>query len=82
MAIQSKNGKGFEYACLNAFEEYLKGKNNIVLIENNEAVEIARKDYYKLLPTLRAKMDKAAQAAARVISRTIYTLPFNRIKRE
>ncbi|WP_368489344.1 HaeIII family restriction endonuclease [Clostridium sp. BJN0013] len=69
MAIQSKNGKGFEYACLNAFEEYLKGKNNIVLIENNEAVEIARKDYYKLLPTLRAKMDKAAQAAARVISR-------------
>ena len=69
MAIQSKNGKGFEYACLNAFEEYLKGENNIVLIEDNESIETARKDYYNLLPALQAKMGKAAQAAARIISR-------------
>ncbi|WP_338432255.1 HaeIII family restriction endonuclease [Clostridium tyrobutyricum] len=66
---QSKNGKGFEYACLNIFEKYLDNVNNTVFIENNESVIIAQKDYNNLLPELQEKMNKAAEAAVRIISR-------------
>lgn len=69
MAIQTKTGKGFEYACLKAFEGYLKSENNEVEISNNGAVSNAKSDYCNLSLDLQSKMDKAAQAAVRVIVR-------------
>lgn len=69
MVIQSKNGKGFEYACLKVFKEYLESENNVVVVSDGGAVSTARSDYYNLSAELRAKMDKAAVAAVRVIAR-------------
>lgn len=69
MAIQSTNGKAFEYACLIAFKEYLNISNNNVEILYVDAVNIAQKDYESLNMDLRVKMDKAAMAAVRIIVR-------------
>ncbi|MGD9569440.1 MAG: HaeIII family restriction endonuclease [Sedimentibacter sp.] len=69
MAIQSKNGKAYEYACLIAFKNYLENVNNIVEIIYVDAVSIAQKDYESLNIDLRKIMDKAAMAAVRVIAR-------------
>lgn len=69
MAIQSKNGKAFEYACLKACEKFLRSANNIVVITVDDAVSVAEKDYNGLTKELQTKMDKAAYAAVRVIAR-------------
>lgn len=69
MAIQSKNGKAFEYACLIAFKEFLNDAENNVEILYVDAVSIAQNDYESLKSDLKNKMDKAAMAAARVIVR-------------
>ncbi len=69
MAIQSKNGKAYEYACLIAFKNYLENVNNIVQIIYVDAVCIAQKDYESLNVDLRSIMDKAAMAAVKVIAR-------------
>lgn len=69
MAIQSKNGKAYEYACLNVFKKFLKDINNNVEILYVDAVSIAQNDYESLSIDLRNKMDNAAMAAVRVIAR-------------
>lgn len=69
MAIQSKNGKAFEYACLSAFKEFLNNADNNVEIIYVDAVNIAQNDYESLKIELKNKMDKAAMAAVRVIVR-------------
>ncbi len=68
MAVQSKNGKAFEYACLNGFKEFLNHDNNVEVLYV-DAVSIAQNDYESLNVELRNKMDKAAMAAVRVIVR-------------
>ncbi len=45
MAIQSKNGKAFEYACLIGFKRFLEVISNTVLFLYVEAVIIAQNDY-------------------------------------
>ena len=69
MAIQSKNGKAFEYACLNAFKIHLENLQNNVIVSDVDAVNIALNDYNSLNNDLRIKMDNAAMAATRIIAR-------------
>lgn len=69
MAIQSKNGKAFEYACLIAIKEFLNDADSNVEILFVDAVYIAQNDYESLKIELKDKMDKAAMAAVRVIVR-------------
>lgn len=69
MAVQSKNGKGFEFACLKAFKEFLENENNAIVILEEEPVTIAQRDYNNLTEELKVKMDKAANAAVRVVTR-------------
>lgn len=69
MTVQTKMGKGFEYACLKAFKEYLENEKNIVKISKDRAVDNAHKDYFNLDDSLQSKMNKAAQAAVKVIAR-------------
>lgn len=69
MAVQSKNGKAYEYACLIAFKGFLENSDNAVEILSADAVKVAERDYALLSTDLRNKMAAAAMAAVRVIAR-------------
>lgn len=68
MANQTQMGKAFEYACLKAALGSL-GKTQEVIVEETNAVNVA-KSFYEQAPIKKViKMDLAAKAAIRVIVR-------------
>lgn len=66
MAIQKLRGTAFEFACLDAFYCQLKNSQSIVVVSSN-AVGKAKKAYHDIDDDLKAKMNKAAMAAAKQI---------------
>lgn len=68
MATQTEKGKAFEYACLNAIYTTLKDNQDIV-IEKSGALSNAKRFYEGIDNSETDKMDLAALAATRVISR-------------
>lgn len=66
--VQTKNGKAFEYACLKALNKNLSETQEIS-IEETEAFKTAKDKYDTAENALRSKLDKAAEAAVRVILR-------------
>jgi len=66
--IQVKNGKAFEYACLNALYVTLSPDQHVT-IENTQQLIIAQKFYTAIDDVMRGKLDLAANAATRVITR-------------
>jgi hypothetical protein len=70
MARQSNYGKAFEYACLKAFYEGLQSTDNIVEVIGGDAHDTAKRDYdTKINDDIRSKMNLAARAGVRSISR-------------
>ena len=68
MGKQVKQGKAFEYACLQSFYNALKDSQEVV-IEQNSALEVAREGYENTTFDMQNKMDLGANAATRVILR-------------
>lgn len=68
LAIQTKNGKAFEYATLVSLQSHLMN-NQQVIIEHSPALETAHQSYQNAGGTLRVDMDSAANAAIRVLLR-------------
>ncbi|MEK5266900.1 HaeIII family restriction endonuclease [Weizmannia sp. FSL W8-0401] len=68
MAIQTELGKAFEYACLQSLNNALSGKQQIV-IEQNNALDVARDKYDNAATEMKSQMDSGADAATRVILR-------------
>lgn len=66
MPDQTKKGKAFEYACLKTLKDSLI-KNQEVVVEYTSALETASSFYYASDKKTVSKMDKAAQAAVRII---------------
>lgn len=68
MAQQTKWGKAFEYACLNAFWSRLKDIQDVEIVQT-PALQTARNCYYEADSDMIAKMDAAAEAATRMLFR-------------
>lgn len=68
MGIQTRNGKAFEYACLQSLNNALSGTQEVV-IEQNSALEVAMEKYHGSSEEMRNNMDLGADAATRVILR-------------
>lgn len=68
MADQTRNGKAFEYACLQSIKDRL-GVTQEIKVEVSEAYSKAKEFYFSLNQEERSKMDHAADAAIRRISR-------------
>ncbi|MFC4618666.1 HaeIII family restriction endonuclease [Camelliibacillus cellulosilyticus] len=68
MGIQTRNGKAFEYACLQSLNNALSGTQEVV-IEQNSALEVAMEKYHGSSEGMRNNMDLGADAATRVILR-------------
>ena len=68
MGIQTRNGKAFEYACLQSLNNTLSGTQEVV-IEQNSALEVAMEKYHGSSEEMRNNMDLGADAATRVILR-------------
>lgn len=68
MGIQTNLGKAFEYACLQSIYSALNGTQQVV-VEQNKALEVARKRYQNASPDMQNKMDLGANAATKVILR-------------
>lgn len=68
MAIQTKNGKAFEYATLISLHSFLSN-NQPVVIQTTPALVTAQRFYSVLGGTLRRDMDLAANAAIRGLLR-------------
>lgn len=68
MGIQTRNGKAFEYACLQSLNNALSGTQKVV-IEQNSALEVAMEKYHGSSEEMRNNMDLGADAATRVILR-------------
>lgn len=68
MPSQTQKGKAFEYACLKALKENLLDRQSIS-IEENTAFQTAYGFYCELDQKTILKMNKAAQAACRIILR-------------
>ena len=68
MSIQTRNGKAFEYACLQSLDNALSDTQEVV-VEQNSALEVAQEKYNSSSPELRNSMDLGADAATRVILR-------------
>lgn len=67
MAIQTKYGKAFEYACLNTLSTQLN--NQAITIDQNQAYINAQTFYNSVPSAIRYDMDSAANAAIRIIIR-------------
>ena len=67
-SIQVKNGKAFEYACLNSLFLSLS-PNQEVFIESTVQLETAHQAYLSASNEMRSKLVMAANAATRVITR-------------
>ncbi|MDR7855007.1 HaeIII family restriction endonuclease [Tissierella sp.] len=68
MAIQTGNGKAFEYACLQSLDNALGGTQQVV-VEQNSALAVAMERYNGATEEMRNSMDLGADAATRVILR-------------
>lgn len=68
MATQTQKGKAFEYACLKALYDQLS-RDQEVLTEETEAYHTAKVFYEELDAITTNKMDKAARAALKIITR-------------
>ena len=68
LAIQTKNGKAFEYATLISLQSHLLN-NQQVIVQNTPALLTAQQFYLNLVGTLRRDMDLAANSAIRVLLR-------------
>jgi len=68
MAIQVKQGKAFEYACLLCFYNTLKDNQDII-IEGTSSYHVAKDFYDNLDIKIKQKLILAANAAVRVILR-------------
>lgn len=66
--IQTANGKAFEYACVEALQKALKGCGGIV-IESSPQLDTAKGLYDSAENKMRECLDKAANAAVRVVKR-------------
>jgi len=66
--IQTANGKAFEYACVVALDNTLK-KFGRIEIESSSQLETAKSLYEGVNLEMRTSLDKAAEAAVRVIKR-------------
>ena len=68
MPDQTRKGKAFEYACLKALKNSLEG-TQLIVVEDTAALQTACQFYEESDKITIAKMDKAAQAAERIITR-------------
>ncbi|MFP3155089.1 HaeIII family restriction endonuclease [Lachnospiraceae bacterium ZAX-1] len=68
MAVQTQQGKAFEYACLKALYHDLSDMQEMV-IEDSDALETARRFYKELDTVAIHKMDKGARAAVKIVKR-------------
>lgn len=68
MAEQTARGKAFEYSCLNALKAQLEIEQNVV-VETSPALKTALDFYMNTEKSFRSKLDKAANAAVRIIFR-------------
>lgn len=66
---QTEKGKAFEYACLSAFEDYLKNYlSQSVIVEDNFAFQVAKQVFENLSSNEQVYMKKAGLAAAKIIT--------------
>ena len=68
MAIQTENGKAFEYATLLSLQNYLISDQQVV-IQHTAALGTAQNFYLNLGRTIKLDMDLAANAAIRILLR-------------
>lgn len=68
MAIQTKLGKAFEYACLQSLQSHLID-NQIVKLEENTSLSVTRSFYESADAKMKKKMNLGADAAVKVILR-------------
>ncbi|MGI6144527.1 MAG: HaeIII family restriction endonuclease [Peptococcia bacterium] len=68
MAIQTKLGKAFEFACLQSLYNNLSN-SQLVIIEQTNAVYIARDSFNKATTDTQRKMIDGANAATKIIKR-------------
>ena len=68
MSTQTRNGKAFEYACLEALSKVLSTYQE-VQIESTPQLKKANRFFLELIPENQEAFDRAARAAARVIVR-------------
>lgn len=66
MGIQTKLGKAFEYSCLKSLYNALI-TNQKVIVEQNNALEVAREKYKNADKSVKENMDKGANASTKVI---------------
>ena len=66
--MQTRNGKAFGYACLNAVYKTLSASQDVV-IETTKQLETAHNLYTNAPNSLRSSLDEAANAASRVVIR-------------
>lgn len=66
-ASHTKNGKAFEYSCLNALREKLRTEGKDIDIEDNSSYNKAKNFYYELPEEDRSNLDKAAKTAVRLL---------------
>ena len=68
LAIQTKNGKAFEFATLISLQSHLSNNQQVVIL-NTPALVTAQQFYSNIGGTIRRDMDLAANAAIRVLLR-------------
>jgi len=68
LAIQTENGKAFEYATLLSLQNYLISDQQVV-IQHTAALGTAQNFYLNLGRTIKLDMDLAANAAIRILLR-------------
>lgn len=66
MGGQVEYGKAFEYACIKSLTKVLKEEQEVYTISNN-AIEVASKFYENIDLDIKARLDKAADAATRIL---------------
>lgn len=74
-AIQTNNGKAFEYACLKSLYERLSISEDVSIADSRQ-YNTAKQFYDNTPPALRLKLDQAANAATRIIIRLEPQLEF------
>lgn len=64
----TKNGKGFEYACLKAFELELSNSGTGTVLDPSSALDTAESKFHELTPEEQNKYMRAAKTAFTIIS--------------
>jgi hypothetical protein len=68
MSNQIKNGKAFEYACVNCFRKYLLNYQKVDVLENSSYF-IAKEFYDSFSPDIQKQLDCAGNAAVNILSK-------------